>query len=574
MSLEPPASAPSNEEGEESHNGERGAVLLGAGSPWGRLLAESLARRDFSLLLVDSAGDDLERTREQVVSLGASAEVLTPSYAEVPLLLQTARQVPSGFPAVELLVHALPPPVTGAFTEREPESIAVEANRGFSSLVVFARQFLPGMIEQGEGRLIVLGSAAARAPLAKAAVHSALAMALPPFLTALEREVFRQGVRISYLEPAGHPSPPIDEEVAGGPTPLHESHRRFLVSDASVVRAFEHVLDRPRVRRWRFHSHARAPPAPQVLRRYTERELHGRHPEVHRRAEAPSSVPADALRGGTAVVTGSSRGIGRQIALRLASHGMRVVLTGRDVPALEKVAKEVQKAGGEARVLAQDLLAAGAAARLFAFTQETWGIPRILVNNAGIGFFRRLVRQDDRQLTLQLGVDLLAVLSVTRAFLPAMLEQGGGQVLNVGSLAPEVPLPRLAAYSGIKGAVKGLTLALGREVSPRGTNVSVLEPTTVNTEFLETAKEPGRRDLREMGAMRYIMIGPEEVGRVAERTVLRPRPVAYVPPRMAPLLWMYRALGPLADRSLRLAPPSSGGARGEKVERTPTKPEP
>lgn len=555
-------------DGGESGDGwdsERAAVLLGASTPWGRVLAESLARRGWSLLLVDPPGDPLERVRERVLELGAETEVLSPAYGDLSSLLAQAGRLPGGLPPVALLVHALPPPVTGRFSERDPRDMVVEVNRGYSSLVVFANRLLPGMIDRGGGRVIVLGSAAARAPLAKAVVHSALAMALPPFLVALEREVHRQGVRTSYLEPAGHASPPISEAVASGPSPVHESHRRFLVSDASVARAFQHALDHPGVRHWRFHAHDRAPPAPSVLRRYTERELHGRHPEGSRtRTGAPASVPGSALRGRTAVVTGASRGIGRQIALRLAAKGMRVVLTGRDAPALEATAKEVRKLGGEPRIHVQDLLSPGAAERLHEVTRESWGTPWLLVNNAGIGFFRRLVRQDDRQLTVQLGVDLLAVLAVTRAFLPSMLEQGGGQVLNVGSLAPEFPLPRLAPYSGTKGAVKGFTLALGREVWHRGLNVSVLEPTTVDTEFIAAAKEPGRRDLREGRMMRYVMIPPEVVGRLAERTVLRPSPVVYVPPRMRALLWMYRALFPIMDRSLRLPAPSTGVARDER----------
>ncbi|MDE1835565.1 MAG: SDR family NAD(P)-dependent oxidoreductase [Euryarchaeota archaeon] len=539
------------------------AVVLGAGSPWGGVLAEALARENFLPVLVDAAGEGLGAARERVLRTGASAETVSADLRDLEVVLALGRKLPTGLGTPTLLVHALPPPITGPFHERRFPEVVEEVHRGYSSLVVLARDLLPAMIERREGRIIVLGSAAARAPLAKAAVHSALAAALPAFLTALDREVHRQGVRISYLEPAGYPSPPLPAETATGEGLPNEAHRRFLVSDAAVARAFLSTLRSPSVRHRSFHGHGRAPPSPTVLRRYVERELHGRHPEEPRERWAPVVVSPESLRGRTAVVTGSSRGIGRAIALRLAQHGMKVVLTGRDKGALEKVAKEVHSLGGGAHPWVQDLQERGAAEKLFRFTMEAGGAPYLLVNNAGLGFFRRLVRQDDAQLRTQIEVDLLAVLALSHAFLPAMLEGGSGHLVAVGSLSAEAPFPRLAPYSGIKGAVKGFSLALGREVGHRGLNFSVLEPTTVDTDFIGRAGEPGRRDMRERGSLRRVMIGPDEVGRVAERTLLRPRPVVVVPPRIRPLIWFYRGLLPISDRLLRLPPPSAGGPKGE-----------
>ena len=537
-------------------------VLSGAASAWGAVVAEALAREGMTTVLVDPPGEGLDRVRDRVEEVGGSAVTVGSDLTDLSAVVALMDRLRPEHRTALRLVHVLPPPIPGAFSERVPAEIVAEAHRGYSTLVVLARGLLPSMTEADDGRLLVLGSAAARAPLRHAAVHSALAMALPPFLTALDREVAKQGVHVTYLEPAGFPSPPVANEVAEGRTGLHEAHRRFMVSEAAVARTFLRAWRHPSLRRVRFHAHERSPPSSSVLQEYGERALRSRDEPPSHSGGIPAFVPASALRGRTAVVTGASRGIGRRIALRLASHGMRVVLTARDAPALEEVAGEVRKAGGEAKVLVQDLLLPGAVDRLREFALETWEAPYLLVNNAGIGFFRRLARQDARQLTVQLGVDLIAVLAVTRALLPSMLATGRGHVLNVGSMAAEVPLPRLAPYSGIKGAVKGFTLSLGREVAPTGLVASVLEPVTVDTDFIATASEAGRRDLRESGLMRRVMIGPEEVGKIAERTVVRPKPVVVVPPRALALLWMYRGMRPLMDRALRL-PATRGSGKKE-----------
>jgi short-subunit dehydrogenase len=533
---------------------ERAAVLVGAAAPWGRLLARGLAHDGWAVVLVDDPRQGLAEVHEQLLAADASAEMLPADWSDLAGVLALPSKLPGTLPPPSLLVHALAPPVVGRFDARPVADIESEVHRGYSALVAFAHRLLPGMIARGSGRVIVLGSAAARAPLAKAAAHSAAAGALPPFLTSLEREVFRQGVGVTYLEPAGFPSPPVPGEVAGGTEKVHAEHRRFLLSDASVARAFALALRAPHLRHWRFHGHDRLAPPPSLLRRYAEREFHGLDPEPAERHDAPSYIPERDLAGKIALVTGSSRGIGRAIALRLASHGMRVLLTGRDEGALVKVADEVRGRGGQAEAFVQDLLDPRAAEGLVAFTTETWGTPWLLVNNAGLGYFKRLVRQSDRELTVQLTVDLLALLRVTRAFLPSMLTEGKGQVLNVGSMAPEVPLPRLAPYSGIKGAVKGLTISLHRELAHRGISASVLEPVTVDTEFIGRGSEPGRRDIRSSRLLTSVIISPAVVGRLAERTVLVPEPVVFVPPRARLFHAMYRATLPVMDRVFRLPP--------------------
>ena len=533
----------------------REAVLLGAGTPWGRLVAQALARERWRLLLVDTPGAGLDGALDDVAASGGSADRLGLSFEDLPSLLASASRATDALEDPRLLVHVLPSPIVGRFALRSMVEVEREVHRGYSALVVFAHRLLPRFLRTGGGQIVALGSAAARAPLSKAAVHTAVAGALPPFLLALVREVFRQGVRIAYLEPAGFSSPPVAAEVAGGETPLHAEHRRFLVSDASVGRALLKVLHRPGTRHLRFHGHARSAPSPLVLRRYIERELHALDPEREDPTWPPSSDPSKDRRGQVAVVTGASRGIGRCIARGLGAQGMRVLLTARDAGALGKVAQEVRRRGGEARSLPLDLTRPEAPHELARFAQETWRAPDVLVNNAGIGFYRRLQRQDDAQLTSQLRLDLLALLATTRAFLPGMLERHSGHVLQVGSMAPEVPLPRLAPYSGIKGAVKGFGVALGRELLPRGLHESVQEPVTVDTDFIASASEPGRRDMRQRPFVRVALIRPEEVARLATRTLDHPRPVVFVPPRGRPMIWAYRAFRPLLEPTLRLPPP-------------------
>ncbi|MGI0151804.1 MAG: SDR family NAD(P)-dependent oxidoreductase, partial [Thermoplasmata archaeon] len=165
-------------------------------------------------------------------------------------------------------------------------------------------------------------------------------------------------------------------------------------------------------------------------------------------------APGSRFRGEAAVLTGASGGIGAAIAPALSGAGFRLLLTGRDGAALERVADPIRRAGGEARTFVLDLLEPGAPERLRAEAIRALGVPYLLVNDAGSLRVERLERRPPEEIARELALDLAVPIALTRAFLPVLLQRGRGQILNVGSAVVDLPLPRLAVYAAAKAGLR------------------------------------------------------------------------------------------------------------------------
>ncbi len=199
----------------------------------------------------------------------------------------------------------------------------------------------------------------------------------------------------------------------------------------------------------------------------------------------------------TALVTGASSGLGREFAARLAARGHDLVLVARSRDRLEAVAEELTKAHGvTVHVLVHDLARPGAGravARELAERSLTVGL---LVNNAGFGTagrFEEIPAERDHDLLM---VNVVALVDLTHALLPGMLERGSGAVLNVGSTAGYQPSPYLSVYSASKTFVLNFSLALRQEYRGRGIRVTALCPGPVETRFFEVVRHPQRRRRR------------------------------------------------------------------------------
>jgi uncharacterized protein len=196
---------------------------------------------------------------------------------------------------------------------------------------------------------------------------------------------------------------------------------------------------------------------------------------------------------GWALVTGTSSGIGAEFARQLAAAGHRLVLVGRDAAALEAVRDSLPTASGEG-VLADERGPAGAeiiVADLTVPEQRAVVADRLrdparpvdlLVNNAGIGLGRAFLKSSEERLLYQAKLNIDAVLVLTRAVLPLMLERNRGAVINVASIAAFTPASG-ASYNASKAWV--LTFTEGLAMAVHGTNVKVqaLCPGLVRTQF-------------------------------------------------------------------------------------------
>jgi NAD(P)-dependent dehydrogenase (short-subunit alcohol dehydrogenase family) len=189
------------------------------------------------------------------------------------------------------------------------------------------------------------------------------------------------------------------------------------------------------------------------------------------------------LRGGTAVVTGASRGIGRAIALRLAEAGADLALWARDAAALHQVADEVSALGVRAQATVCDV--ADPAAVRAAAERVRQGLPpvTIVVNNAGAVLRKPTVDITDAEWRHVQAVNVDGTFYVTRAFLPE-LTRASGRVINISSIAGREGTALLAAYCAAKHAVVGLTRALAEELRAAKVSVNAICPGSVDTIML------------------------------------------------------------------------------------------
>ncbi len=200
------------------------------------------------------------------------------------------------------------------------------------------------------------------------------------------------------------------------------------------------------------------------------------------------------LTGCTAVVTGASRGIGRAIALRLASGGARVALLARDGDALARVETEIANAGGKALAVVCDVTDSAQVARAADAVRDALAPVRVIVNNAGAVL--RAVTADitDDEWHHVIAVNLDGTFRVTRAFLPDLAREGG-RIINISSRAGRQGTPLLAAYCAAKHGVVGFTRSLAEELRTAKVSVNAICPGSVDTPMLRQGLPDARPDM-------------------------------------------------------------------------------
>ena len=197
------------------------------------------------------------------------------------------------------------------------------------------------------------------------------------------------------------------------------------------------------------------------------------------------------IRDRVAIVTGSSKGIGRAIAESLLGEGARVVVSARTAKEVEAAAAELERAHPE-RVLGHpcDVRREAHVEALFHAADARWGGVDILVNNAGVGLFRNLEEMSLEEWNAVLETNVTGVFLCSRAAIPRMRRRGGGYILNISSLAGVNAFPRGTAYNASKFGLNGMSEALMQEVRHDGIKVSYVMPGSVSTYFNSGAPDP------------------------------------------------------------------------------------
>lgn len=189
------------------------------------------------------------------------------------------------------------------------------------------------------------------------------------------------------------------------------------------------------------------------------------------------------LKGKVAFVTGAGRGIGEAIAIALAKEGVNVGLLARTEEALKDVAKEIDGLGVKVAYSPADVSSLEQVQLAIEKLTNELGPADILINNAGIGGFEKLVDTNPVEWKKIIDVNLMGTYYVTHTVLPQLIEKNGGDIINISSTNGLNGAPGSSAYSASKFGVIGLTESLAQEVRRNNIRVTALTPSTVVTEL-------------------------------------------------------------------------------------------
>lgn len=240
----------------------------------------------------------------------------------------------------------------------------------------------------------------------------------------------------------------------------------------------------------------------------------------------------EALRGRRVLVTGASSGIGRAFALQAATVGGNLVLVARRRDELDAVAAECARRGGRARVRTADLSDVASCRTLADLVLREDGPVDILVNNAGHSIRRPALDHSPDDLHRLAAVNYLGPMALTLALVPAMLERGGGQVVQVSTIGVQTGAPNFAGYVSAKAAADELARTLRLELGGRGLVVTTLHVPLVRTAMLEPS-----RIYQAFPALE----ADEAAARIARAIIRRPVRMA---PRWTTLLEVVHAVAP------------------------------
>lgn len=214
------------------------------------------------------------------------------------------------------------------------------------------------------------------------------------------------------------------------------------------------------------------------------------------------------LKDKVAIITGASRGIGRAIALELATQGAKVVINyAQSSAAADKVVEEITAAGGMAIALQADVSQVDQVDALVKLVTDKFKRIDILVNNAGIARDALLLRMKLEEWKAVIDLNLTGVFLCTKAVSKIMLKQRSGRIINIASVAGQMGNPGQANYSAAKAGVIGFTKTVAKELASRGITANAVAPGFITTDMTN--------DLKADEILNYIPLGrygtPEEI---------------------------------------------------------------
>jgi short-subunit dehydrogenase len=231
------------------------------------------------------------------------------------------------------------------------------------------------------------------------------------------------------------------------------------------------------------------------------------------------------LAGCCALITGASAGIGREFARQLAGRAGSLVLVARRLDRLEELRGELTKKDSNLNVhcRAVDLSQANQVEELCAWLEREKIAIDFLINNAGLGDRGSFATAEPRRVSEMMTVNIVALTTLTRALLPAMIERKRGAILNVSSSAGFLPIRELVVYAATKAYVTSFSEGIRAEVRRSGITVTTLCPGPVATEFSQVAQRSSGKQERPSPGFIHVVV--EEVVRAGLEAIERDKPL-------------------------------------------------
>jgi len=233
----------------------------------------------------------------------------------------------------------------------------------------------------------------------------------------------------------------------------------------------------------------------------------------------------------TIVITGASKGLGREMAIHLSQKNAHVILVARTETLLQQVKEEIEKLTGNAPfVIRCDISSESDVSRMAAMIKEKFHHIDVLINNAGFATYRVSENISNQEMRRHFEVNFFGAYYCIKALLPLLKQSESGYVLNIGSLFSQVALAENSVYAATKFALAGFSEGLRRELKPFGIEVGLFLPGPMKTSFQENRGENSLKSPQSM------VLDPKKVAATLEKMIRQQKKKVILPS------WMMLAL--------------------------------
>ena len=200
----------------------------------------------------------------------------------------------------------------------------------------------------------------------------------------------------------------------------------------------------------------------------------------------------------TVLITGASRGIGREIAIKFASEGYNVVLNYNNSESKAKsICNQIEKLGVKCLMVKADVSIESEVVDMVSLALKTFGNIDVLVNNAGVALSKLFQSTTTDEIAQVFGVNTFGVINCSKAVVPSMISEKAGKIINISSIWGKVGASMETIYSASKGAVIAFTMALAKELAPSNISVNCVCPGVIDTDMLLEYTEDDKKELKQ-----------------------------------------------------------------------------